>query len=56
MHVTVIKQSDLLKCPHVIFDARTLSQDGSCRCNDPEHIVMIEWGYSWDGEKWEAPE
>lgn len=43
-----IKQSDLLKCPHVILVAEHYRPDGSCRCDDPEHKDMQTWGYVWD--------
>lgn len=51
-HVRVIKQSDMLKCPHVLMVAEHYRDDGSCRCNDPDHKEMAEWGYSWKGGRW----
>lgn len=44
----LIKQSDILKCRFVIFDPVHYREDGSCRCNDPEHreFMMREWGYN----------
>jgi len=46
-NVRVIKQSDLLKCPHVILVAEHYRDDGTCKCDDPvEQKRMIEeWGY-----------
>jgi len=48
-----IKQSDLMKCPHCILVADHYREDGSCRCNDPDHKVMKQWGYKWKGERWQ---
>lgn len=25
--------------------------NGICRCNDPYHSVMKEWGYTWDVDR-----
>lgn len=47
-----IKQSDIGKCPFVIFMPEHYRQDGSCRCDDPEHKEMVDWGYKWNGERW----
>ena len=46
--VTVMKQSDMLACPHVIMMPEHYRADGSCKCNDPdEQARMIrEWGYT----------
>lgn len=32
-------------------------EDGSCRCDDPNHKEMIAWGYVWDIQtaRWVAP-
>jgi hypothetical protein len=27
-------------------------EDGSCRCDDPDHTDMDDWGYVWDGKLW----
>jgi len=24
---------------------------GSCRCDDPNHAEMVEWGYIWDPKR-----
>ena len=50
--VRVLKQTDVMKCPHFILIPRHYRDDGSCRCNDPLHAQMAEWGYRWDGVKW----
>jgi hypothetical protein len=28
--------------------------DGKCRCTDPRHTLMREWGYTWnpDAKRW----
>lgn len=46
-NVREIKQSDLAKCPFVIFNADHYRADGSCKCDDAaERARMIrEWGY-----------
>ncbi len=54
--VTTIRsmpKSLLLNCPHVILVPSHYREDGTCRCNDPDSNEMKEWGYEWDGEKWE---
>ena len=47
VNVREIKQEDMLKCPFCIMLAEHYREDGSCRCNDPEHrkMMMKEWGY-----------
>jgi hypothetical protein len=47
-----IDQKDVQKCPHVILMAEHYRTDGSCRCDDPTHTIMIEWGYVWDDGQW----
>jgi hypothetical protein len=46
--VRMIKQSDLMKCPHYILMASHYREDGSCKCDDPDERAMMirEWGYS----------
>lgn len=35
-------------CPFLILAAEHYRADGSgCRCTDPSHAAMREWGYSW---------
>lgn len=45
--VRILKQSDMLKCPHVIMHPTHYRDDGSCKCDDAvERAKMIrEWGY-----------
>ncbi len=40
------------KCPYHIFIPEHYRPDGRCRCDDPMHQEMREWGYEWAGEKW----
>ena len=50
--VRTIKQSSIGNCPHFIFDPEHYRVDESCRCDDPNHTDMAEWGYVWDGKLW----
>ena len=50
--VRILRQSDLLACPYVIMMPEHYRQDGRCRCDDPSHVEMSEWGYTWDGKCW----
>lgn len=34
-------------CPHFIMDPDHYDPDGRCRCTDPDHDEMAEWGYTW---------
>ena len=45
--VREIKQSDLAKCRFLILNADHYREDGSCKCDDPEHRAMMirEWDY-----------
>ncbi len=47
-NVRLLKQSDIGKCPHLIFVPEHYRDDGSCKCNDPEEQARMirEWGYS----------
>jgi len=51
-HVRTIQQSSIGNCPHFIFDPGHYRKDETCRCNDPSHTEMAEWGYAWDGNSW----
>ena len=35
LRVTFLRQSDILRCPHVIMVPEHYRPDGSCKCNDP---------------------
>lgn len=45
--VRMIKQSDIMACPHFILMRTHYRPDGSCKCDDAtERAMMIsEWGY-----------
>jgi hypothetical protein len=53
-----IDQSVMLKCPHFIMDPVHYRDDGTCRCNDPDHKIMATWEYVWDDAQrlWMAAE
>ena len=55
-HVRSIKQASMLKCPHCIMMPEHYRTDESCRCNDPDHTEMADWGYVWDGSLWASDE
>ena len=48
MQIRILEQSDIAKCPFVIFWPEHYRADGSCKCNDPEHrrMMMAEWKYT----------
>jgi hypothetical protein len=49
---TVTDVRDIAACPHYILVAGHYRDDGTCRCNDPGHSEMIEWGYRWRDGLW----
>ncbi len=51
-YARIIKQSDIGRCPHRIMVSEHYRKNGTCRCDDPKHTEMREWGYTWNG-KWE---
>lgn len=53
--VRLIRQSSMQKCPHFIAVPEHYNPDESCRCTDPDHKEMSEWGYIWDGSSWISP-
>ena len=54
--IRVLRQHDMLKCPYVIMMPEHYRSDGSCRCDDPAHSLMKEWGYTWDEQagRWQS--
>lgn len=50
----VIQRESIDSCPHTILMPNHYREDASCRCDDPEHARMIDWGYTWNGLTWEA--
>ncbi len=47
-----ITQGQIKACPHLIFAGDHYRKDGSCKCDDPNNTVMIEWGYVWKDGRW----
>ena len=47
MDVKMISQSDIVKCPFLIFMPDHYREDGTCKCSNAEHRKMMikEWGY-----------
>jgi len=52
-NVREIRQSDIAKCPHYIMVPEHYRYNGTCRCDDPEHSEMRDWGYKWKDGRWE---
>jgi hypothetical protein len=50
----VLKQAAIRGCDHFILDPDHYGEEG-CRCSDPDHEIMSDWGYEWNGERWIAP-
>ncbi len=48
MEVRVLKKSDIFKCRFMILTSEHYRQDGSCKCDDPEHREKMkrEWDYT----------
>jgi hypothetical protein len=40
------------ECPHLIWVPEHYREDGTCRCDDPDHAVMASWGYEWKDGAW----
>jgi hypothetical protein len=53
---TIMNTATIRKCPHFIMLPDHYHPDGSCRCDDPDHIDMADWGYTWDGSSWISDE
>lgn len=51
-NVRLLRQSDMLACPHFIMVPEHYRADGSCRCDDPGHKEMRTWGYRWRRGRW----
>jgi hypothetical protein len=52
----VMQHTEIRNCPHVIMVPEHYYEDGGCRCTDPDHLSMAEWGYEWNGERWINPD
>lgn len=46
-----LKQSSMAACPHFIMVPEHYRDDESCRCDDPDHTEMAEWGYTWSANE-----
>jgi hypothetical protein len=53
VHVRTLSRSAMLACPHFIMVPEHYRDDDTCRCDDPDHLVMAEWEYTWDGSRWQ---
>jgi hypothetical protein len=51
-HVRTIPQASIAACPHYIMAPEHYRDDNTCRCDDPTHTEMKEWGYNWREEAW----
>lgn len=49
--VRVLTAAQIRGCQFFIFDPDHYREDGPCRCDDPDHEVMSDWGYDWDEEQ-----
>jgi len=54
--VRSLRQSSIQDCPHFMMVPEHYRGDESCRCDDPDHTEMAEWGYVWDGKVWTSEE
>jgi hypothetical protein len=56
MKICTMKQSDISKCPFFILDPTHYNDNGTCRCTDPTHKEMKQWGYKWNRKlsKWSS--
>jgi len=45
-----IPQEAIRQCPHYIFAPEHYRRLApyNCKCDDPNHTVMVSWGYKWD--------
>ena len=42
----------LARCPKFLFSPDHYRDDGSCKCNDPNHDVMRDHGYVFENGGW----
>lgn len=49
--IELVRQADLLACPHCILVASHYRENGTCKCDDAGESIMAEWGYHWNEEK-----
>lgn len=48
----LIRMSSIGACPYLILSPSHYRADETCRCDDPDHVEMKEWGFWWDGARW----
>lgn len=51
-HSRTLRQSAVGRCRHFILDPQHYREDESCRCDDPTHTIMAEWGYEFGNGLW----
>jgi len=51
-NVRYISQNSIKKCPHFIMMPEHYRPDETCKCDDKNETVMIDWGYVWGGSSW----
>lgn len=51
-----IEQEVIMRCQFFIMAPEHYREDDTCRCDDPSHLEMAQWGYVWnqDDMKWRA--
>lgn len=50
-HIRTLPQAAMQACPWLIMIPEHYREDGTCRCDDPEHTELEDWGYFWNDEK-----
>lgn len=51
-NVRVISQAAIRACPYFILSPKHYRDDETCRCDDPTHLEMRNWGYEWRDGRW----
>lgn len=48
INVKSITQGQFMKCPFFIMELEHYNEDGTCKCNDPDHqkFMMKHWGHT----------
>lgn len=46
--IILMSHEQIAACPFLIMTPEHYNPDGSCKCSDREHAIMVEWGYHWD--------
>lgn len=50
--IVTLTAAQIGACPHFIMVSEHYREDRSCRCDDPGHRAMEEWGYEWRDGGW----